>query len=175
MKQGGAAAAATFAMTAVTAFRLGHEKGLILSPGSVVKFSTIVAGLAGVAWSAMPKAKEPPGQTIEEAKEQLYPAVKVAVNRLIKNEELFQDSIESESDPQGRSTYTSDSERQRSIARANRRYGRMTSNTGFDDDFDMDSPSEDDFVTDEEFEDILMEEMLTDPFYDGPGSVFDKM
>jgi hypothetical protein len=182
MKQGGAVSAAAFAMTAVTAYRLGHEKGIILTPTSVMKFSAIVAGVAGVIWACMPKAKESPGKTVEEAKEQIYPAVKIAISRILQNEQELQDSLKpSEATSSFRKSYsysgvTSNvSSLERSRERLNRRYGRGVS--GFDTDFSSreDSPEEDDFVTDEEFEDILREEMEQDPFYEGPGSLFDRL
>ena len=180
MQQGLAASAGTFAMVSVASFRMGHEKGLLLKPSKVFKFSLLVSAISGIVWSMMPRAKEPPSTTIDKAKEQIYPALKVAFSRLVSNEETLRSTVSSTQERKPSYSYSSprtssisslgSADKNRSMDRLNRRYGSSFS-SGFEDDDDDDL----DFMDEEDFEDMLRQELESDPFYEGPGSVFDRV
>lgn len=180
IKQGIAAGAGTMAMVSVAAFRIGHEKGLPLHPAVVFKFSAIVSVISGVIWALMPNAQEEPTETLEKAKQQFYPAIKVGINRILQNEQLLRDTLSTTASDDltyRKPSYSYSHRPSSNSSRTERRlamFDRKISSsfdTGFEDD---DVPSEEDFYTDEEYDEILREELTEDPFYEGPSSVFDR-
>lgn len=186
LRNGLAAGAGTFAMVSVTAFRIGHEKGLALLPSKVFKFAAAAGALSAIAWALMPKASEKPSSAIEEAKEQIYPAFKVGLNRILQNEATLQGIVrdqrqEREEDSNLSRSLHDGPSRQRSIDRVNRRYGNISSyGSGFEsNDFDYrsrrDEPDTEDFLSESEFLEALRDEAESDPFYEGPASPFDKV
>lgn len=183
LRNGIAAGAGTFAMVSVTAFRIGHEKGVALLPRKVFTLAAFTGLVSAAIWAFMPKAAERPSKAIEEAKEQVYPAFKVALNRLLQNEEKLQDSIRKDDMSSRTSSYGSGTRysgygsTDRSIDRVNRRYDKKFS-TGFEsDDFDYRANRDnvDDFLSEDDFIEALREEAETDPFYEGPRSLFDRV
>lgn len=187
LRNGIAAGAGTFAMVSVTAFRIGHEKGVALLPKKVFSFAAITGLVSAVIWSLMPKAEERPSKAIDEAKEQIYPAFKVGLNRFLQNEEnlrsaLTGDRTSSESKPSSPyskpsySTYGSSSDR--SIDRVNRRYDKNFASGFESDDFEYRSRRDDvddDFLSEDDFIEALRQEAESDPFYEGPKSQFDRV
>lgn len=201
LKQGLAAGIGTFAMVAVTSFRISQERGFIASPSSVFKFSAIASAIAGAIWASMPAAKENPSETVEKAKEHFYPAFKVGLKRIIDNEEILQGDIDravkssresstSYTSSVSRSTYATSPSKSVSLSRINKRYGfdRNRSRGDFDNGFegtdleeemftDRDIPfvDDDDILSDSEVEEMLRDSALDDPFYEGPTSPFNRV
>ena len=181
-KQGASTTVGTSAILAITAYRVCHEKNFYPSFNSVGKLSLITGVISGIVWSCMPRAKESPSETLENAKQHLYPALKVGVERVLHNEEKIA--------TQGKyPSYERSPERRRGAwfmdeDREERRYGRrpfypskrhrypgyMSDRSRFSGIEDDDSLDE--LISDEEFEEILFEDKLSDPFYEGSSSPF---
>lgn len=201
IKQGFAAGIGSFAMIAVAAFRISQERGFIANPKTVFKFAGAASAIAGFIWSTMPAAKEKPSDTIDKAKEQIYPAFKVGLKRLLDSENMLQSEVEnslnkSRSDTPSyrrpfdnsvRPSFDSKVSRDTSLSRVEKRYPLARRSDSFDMGFegtdleearfkDRDSLfDDDDILSDSEVEDILRDSALDDPFYEGPDSPFDRL
>lgn len=86
-KQGATAALGSFAVLSLASYKALHEKGQKAEFKKVAMFAGVVSLLLGVAWSAMPSAKDSPEETYEKVKATLYPIVALMVKRAIEDVE----------------------------------------------------------------------------------------
>lgn len=199
--QGFSAGLGTFAMVSVAAFRISQERGFIAQPGSVFTFAGYVSLAAGLVWSLMPAAEEKPSDTLNKAKEQIYPAFKVGLQRILDSENAMREDIREVSKHHSSySSYRYDHDRKSPLTPGPSSYSRTPSTTSlervrrrydlgkdFDDGFEGTDLEEErfrerdgivfdeDILSDEEIEDILRQDAMEDPFYEGPTSPFDRL
>ena len=163
VKSGALAGAGTFACMMVASYQAAHEADKKINAKRALKLSGGLGILAGVLWSLAPmSASEDHSEVIEATKEKTYPSLRLFIRRMTSGGTF----LATPKTVQRTSTYGVNHNRPQPPAIYSKR-------TNLDD-------FEDDAVSDEEYAEMLDEELrrqdkLDDPFYEGPDSIFDRV
>lgn len=95
-KQGALVSLGTFALSALSAYKVSHNFDMTPSAKSVLKVCGTIATVMGVTWAFHPKAVEPPKDTFKKVKASVYPVVTLTMKRVMETDP---------SRPKPRSTY----------------------------------------------------------------------